>query len=103
MERSHKLKLSGNLHFAALQYPLALETYREGLVELPLVSRTAETKRIAFGDLTEDGSVSSEGTKSPEESEARERQLCDDQVRELRGVLSGNVAATLIKLVTTPT
>ena len=102
IDRAQALKVRGNAQFAALQYPLALETYREGLVELPLVSRLGEALRsqgASLGDLTAEGNGSSEGAQTLEASEAVERQICDEQVRELRAALFGNVAAALIKLV----
>ncbi|KAM0746446.1 hypothetical protein T439DRAFT_329882 [Meredithblackwellia eburnea MCA 4105] len=111
LDRSNKLKQDGNTLFGKGRWEAAMESYKEGLGELPV--RTAPKRPDGKGkDVAEDGSKDIEDeedlvakaetlnikemeTNSEEQKEETEE---EGEARELRAVLLANVAACFIKL-----
>ncbi|BGP31371.1 hypothetical protein JCM10296v2_003135 [Rhodotorula toruloides] len=94
LERATSLKAKGNAEFGQGRWQMALETYREGLAELPPAppkpaSPSLKGKQKAIED---DGQT--EQTADEPAGTAAEQ----DEVRGLRAILSANVAACLLKL-----
>ncbi|GJN89557.1 hypothetical protein Rhopal_002544-T1 [Rhodotorula paludigena] len=96
LEHAQQLKQQGNTEFGQGRWEMALETYREGLNELPIRKRSsAKGKEKALPADAEpeksEGNAAQEGDLD-EEAESEE-------LSELRAILSANVAACLLKLV----
>ena len=95
--------MRGNAEFGHGQWELALGTYREGLGELPPRKKTSLEKGKGKAAL-EEGTAEVDDTKvevtAEEEGETESAE--DKEISSLRAVLSANVAACLLKLVSTP-
>ncbi|BGP24007.1 TPR domain containing protein [Rhodotorula toruloides] len=94
IERATSLKAKGNTDFGQGRWQMALETYREGLAELPPAplkpaSRSLKGKEKAIID-DEQAGQKEEDLAGP---------AAEQEIRELRAMLSANVAACLLKLV----
>jgi len=98
--------VKGNAEFGHGQWELALGTYREGLGELPPRQVGSQEKGkgkatlengVAEGEDTDD--TATVGVTAKEEAE--EESIEDKEISSLRAVLSANVAACLLKLVST--
>ncbi|KAL8290073.1 hypothetical protein RQP46_003012 [Phenoliferia psychrophenolica] len=108
LDRSTQFKVQGNDLFGKGNFESALESYREGLVELPVRTAVSVVKGKGKADeedelVTAVEEVSLEekkGEEKEEEGEAPEEVKEGEEVelRELRAVLFANVAACLIKL-----
>lgn len=101
MERSTALKLSGNALFGAGKWDLALETYKDALVELPVrTTVSVKGKEKAVEQEMEVGlsELSVDEVEEVQTGQGRE-QGEEEEVTELRSVLFANVAACLLKLV----
>lgn len=98
LEHAQELKQRGNAEFGQGRWEFALETYREGLRELPVRRRTASVKGkekalpSQVGTDGEDGASYAKAGEVDEEAELEE-------LSELRAILSANIAACLLKLV----
>ncbi|GAA6056880.1 hypothetical protein JCM3770_005126 [Rhodotorula araucariae] len=90
LEHAQTLKQQGNTEFGQGRWEMALETYREGLKELPVRRTSVKGKEKALPPR-EDTVAPSVNNELDEEAETEE--LC-----ELRAILSANVAACLLKL-----
>ncbi|TNY18824.1 hypothetical protein DMC30DRAFT_418483 [Rhodotorula diobovata] len=97
LEHAQELKQRGNAEFGQGRWEFALETYREGLRELPVRRRTASVKGkekalpSQVGTDGEDGASYAKAGEVDEEAELEE-------LSELRAILSANIAACLLKL-----
>ncbi|GAA6035791.1 hypothetical protein JCM8097_005703 [Rhodosporidiobolus ruineniae] len=97
LSRAQFLKSKGNAEFGQGRWEMALETYREGLGELPV--RTRPHALLAEkGKEKSDGEESKreEGAEGEEGENEHEKEM--EEVSELRAMLSANVAACLLKL-----
>ncbi|GAA6007476.1 hypothetical protein JCM10207_006355 [Rhodosporidiobolus poonsookiae] len=98
LDRAQDLKKRGNAEFGQGRWEMALETYKEGLAELPvrtapghsLKGKEKAADQDAPADEPEEGKTEAKG----EEDEEKET----EELRELRAILSANVAACLLKL-----
>ncbi|GAA5856343.1 hypothetical protein JCM9279_005733 [Rhodotorula babjevae] len=97
LDHAQTLKQRGNTEFGQGRWSFALETYREGLAELPVRRRSLKGKEKALPDEHGEGV---EGRTSP--TSAREGDVDEeaelDELSELRAILSANIAACLLKL-----
>lgn len=98
LDRAQALKQRGNTEFGQGRWSFALETYREGLAELPVRRRSVKGKEKALPeeqDVSDQGRAVSASVREGEVDEAAEL----DELSELRAILSANIAACLLKLV----
>ncbi|GAA5994467.1 uncharacterized protein JCM10292_002082 [Rhodotorula paludigena] len=94
LEHAQQLKQQGNTEFGQGRWEMALETYREGLNELPIRKRSsAKGKEKALPADAEP--EQSEGTTVQEGDLDEEAE--SEELSELRAILSANVAACLLK------
>lgn len=120
MDRSTSLKVTGNTYFGKGDYEIALTTYRDGLVELPMRTRVRLIQKesgkgkhkVGEGDLLDEltgrvgeMSVKPDNDDEEDEEEVKKEGIEEEQegesaeLTELRSILFANVAACLIKLV----
>lgn len=114
LDRATALKAQGNAEFGKGQFELAMATYREGLVELPVRTEPGGTGS-AKGKAVEGAEVKEGETKDekvleelealnlePSQKEAQEAESEEAEMKELnelRSILFANVAACCIKMV----
>ncbi|BGP54901.1 hypothetical protein JCM8202v2_002488 [Rhodotorula sphaerocarpa] len=96
LDRATRLKEDGNREFGQGRWEMAIETYREGLAELPSTRApdpppSLKGKEKAVEADTDGGATSGHGVTEDERAEL-------DECRELRAMLSANVAACHLKL-----
>ncbi|GAA5893359.1 hypothetical protein JCM8208_004419 [Rhodotorula glutinis] len=107
LEHAQTLKARGNVEFGQGRWSFALETYREGLAELPVRRRSLKGKEKALpeGEVEIEGKGEGEaageqgrlGAASARDGEVDEEAELDE-LSELRAILSANIAACLLKL-----
>jgi hypothetical protein len=103
--RATGLKATGNAHFSASRWSLALEDYKEALACIPQREKrggraTRKGKERAGMEDTEDaesGAVSDEEQEEEEEIGTVESATEADPVRDLRAVLWANIGACHIR------
>lgn len=95
--RATSLKAKGNTEFGQGQgrWQMALETYREGLAELPPAPRKPASPSLKGKEKA----IEDDGQMEQKDEEPAGTAAEQDEVRELRAILSANVAACLLKLV----
>ncbi|GAA5866677.1 hypothetical protein JCM8547_002720 [Rhodosporidiobolus lusitaniae] len=98
LERAQKLKQNGNAEFGQGRLQVALETYKEGLAELPVRTSTLSLKGKEKAVDVEEDPEKKEGEKETASEETEQEKKENDEVSELRAILSANVAACLLKL-----
>ncbi|GAA5906477.1 hypothetical protein JCM6882_004446 [Rhodosporidiobolus microsporus] len=96
IDRAQELKKKGNAEFGQGRWEMALETYKEGLAELP-VRTTPHSAKGKEKALPQEEGTSSDGV-ADEEEEQDEQEKDMAELSELRSMLSANVAACLLKL-----
>ncbi|BGO98715.1 TPR domain containing protein [Rhodotorula toruloides] len=94
--RATSLKVKGNTEFGQGQgrWQMALETYREGLAELPPAPRKPASPSLKGKEKA----IEDDGQMEQKDEEPAGTAAEQDEVRELRAILSANVAACLLKL-----
>lgn len=114
LDRSTALKAQGNTEFGKGQFELAMATYRDGLVELPVRTQPGGAA-LDKGKAVEGAEVKEEEPKEeklfeeleklnlePSKKEAQEADSEETEMKELtelRSILFANVAACCIKMV----
>ncbi|BGP39305.1 Cytochrome c oxidase subunit 1 [Rhodotorula kratochvilovae] len=93
LEHAQTLKKQGNTEFGQGRWEMALETYREGLKELPVRRRSVKGKEKALPPREDGDEGASPSADEDADEEAETEELC-----ELRAILAANVAACLLKL-----
>ncbi|BGP15429.1 hypothetical protein JCM10213_005070 [Rhodosporidiobolus nylandii] len=93
--RAQELKTRGNAEFGQGRWEMALETYKEGLAELPVRTTPHGASVKGKGKEKELPEGEEEAVAEPE-PEPEEKDMAE--LSELRAILSANVAACLLKL-----
>ncbi|GAA5829868.1 hypothetical protein JCM11251_007914 [Rhodosporidiobolus azoricus] len=96
LDRAQELKTKGNAEFGQGRWEMALETYKEGLGELPV--RTTPLAHSVKGKETALSHEAEENEKEEVNEEEDEQEKDAAEMSELRSILSANVAACLLKL-----
>ncbi|GAA5987420.1 hypothetical protein JCM11641_002285 [Rhodosporidiobolus odoratus] len=103
LSRSHDHKKRGNAEFGQGKGEAALETYKQGLEELPVRTlphnRSLKGKEKATKEAEGEGEAKEPTSPTEQEEESLdEEQKQQAEVTELRAILHANVAACLLKL-----
>ncbi|KPV72194.1 uncharacterized protein RHOBADRAFT_66955 [Rhodotorula graminis WP1] len=97
LDHAQALKTRGNGEFGQSRWSFALETYREGLAELPVRRRSVKGKEKALPEGEDEGKQERTGATVARAGEVDEEAELDE-LSELRAILSANIAACLLKL-----
>jgi tetratricopeptide (TPR) repeat protein len=97
LNRAKELKNLGNVEFGQGRWQMAIESYREGLAELP--DTRAHGRSVSVKGKEKELQASQDNQASLQHEMSEEERAEWEECRELHAMLSANVAACYLKLV----